>query len=458
MLRHCGIILFGLSLTIAAVGTASATIYHLTDLAPAGADTNSRGLALADVGGVPEVAGLSNNGSVSAPAVWAGGSATSFLSSIPGATFGVAWAINGNGDIAGRATVSGATRGFYLPAGAGTATVLPVLDPAAVYGTATGISNAGQVVGTSKATDGNYHASVWTSGGGLIDLGSFPGGVPSSGSLSAANGISANGKVVGMSYKADGTWDPAMWTYDGSSWTITNLNPTHTVCHAGSSAYTVNQYGDAAGYGFVNGGIDPTTRAVLFKHDGTVVALPGLGAGAPSDRALGINSLGTVVGNATVTGGGYHAFIYDSATGVEQDLNTLIAPDGSGTGWTLQYAYGIDDGGRITGFGPGPSGTTRGFLLTPVLPGDANEDGTVNINDLSKVLTNYDKTGLWADGDFNGDGSINIQDLSNVLTNYDKSIGAAATPGIKAVPEPATLSLWTVGLIALLVSVRLRRR
>ena len=28
-----------------------------------------------------------------------------------------------------------------------------------------------------------------------------------------------------------------------------------------------------------------------------------------------------------------------------------------------------------------------------LMPGDANGDGTVNINDLSKVLTNYDKTG-----------------------------------------------------------------
>jgi hypothetical protein len=71
-------------------------------------------------------------------------------------------------------------------------------------------------------------------------------------------------------------------------------------------------------------------------------------------------------------------------------------------------------------------------------PGDANLDGTVNINDLSKVLTNYDKSGMfWADGDFDGNGTVNIDDLSKVLTNYDKTAGA----GLRAVPEPSTAIL-----------------
>jgi hypothetical protein len=66
------------------------------------------------------------------------------------------------------------------------------------------------------------------------------------------------------------------------------------------------------------------------------------------------------------------------------------------------------------------------------------------------VLTNYDQANQsWANGDFNGDGTVNISDLSNVLTNYDKSLGASAA-GIKAVPEAATLALLAAGLIGLL--------
>jgi hypothetical protein len=85
--------------------------------------------------------------------------------------------------------------------------------------------------------------------------------------------------------------------------------------------------------------------------------------------------------------------------------------------------------------------------FAPNNPGDANGDGMVNINDLSKVLTNYDKTGmLWADGDFSGDGTVSITDLSVVLTNYDTTYSAG---GIRAVPEPASLALAAVGLLAM---------
>jgi hypothetical protein len=86
--------------------------------------------------------------------------------------------------------------------------------------------------------------------------------------------------------------------------------------------------------------------------------------------------------------------------------------------------------------------------MTPS-PGDANLDGKVDITDLGKGLTNYDKSGLtWSDGDFDGSGNVDVQDLGKVLTNYDKTASAAA--GIKAVPEPSTLVLLGVSSIALL--------
>jgi hypothetical protein len=51
--------------------------------------------------------------------------------------------------------------------------------------------------------------------------------------------------------------------------------------------------------------------------------------------------------------------------------------------------------------------------LKQSLTGDANFDGTVDIRDLSKVLTNYDRTGMaWADGDFDANGTVDIQDLT----------------------------------------------
>jgi hypothetical protein len=85
------------------------------------------------------------------------------------------------------------------------------------------------------------------------------------------------------------------------------------------------------------------------------------------------------------------------------------------------------------------------IAVITVTPCDANLDGSVNINDLSVVLSNYDKTGLgWANGDFDGDGRVDIGDLSNILSNYDKTAGASSA-GIKVVPEPSSLLLVGIG-------------
>jgi hypothetical protein len=84
-----------------------------------------------------------------------------------------------------------------------------------------------------------------------------------------------------------------------------------------------------------------------------------------------------------------------------------------------------------------------------LMPGDANGDGTVDIADLSVLLSNYDKTGMtWSQGDFNADGTVDISDLSNVLTNYDKT-ASSPLAGCKAVPEPSTLLLAAFGAAAL---------
>ena len=50
------------------------------------------------------------------------------------------------------------------------------------------------------------------------------------------------------------------------------------------------------------------------------------------------------------------------------------------------------------------------------LPGDANLDGTVNVNDLVILLAHYNQSGMtWSDGDFNGDGKVDIEDLNILL-------------------------------------------
>ena len=78
-----------------------------------------------------------------------------------------------------------------------------------------------------------------------------------------------------------------------------------------------------------------------------------------------------------------------------------------------------------------------GLLLRPAIPGDANLDGRVDINDLTLVLSNLGQTGAsWLTGDFTGDGTVNLNDLTIVLANLGQSLGSSA-PKPTAVPEPA---------------------
>ena len=89
------------------------------------------------------------------------------------------------------------------------------------------------------------------------------------------------------------------------------------------------------------------------------------------------------------------------------------------------------------------------IIMQPQLPGDANGDGKVDINDLTIVLANYNQTGVnWNAGDFNGDGKVDINDLTIVLANYGQT--AAAPPASAAVPEPCALALLALGLTGLL--------
>ena len=57
---------------------------------------------------------------------------------------------------------------------------------------------------------------------------------------------------------------------------------------------------------------------------------------------------------------GWHAFLYSN--GSMTDLNSLIDP---ASGWTLHYAFAINDSGQIVGTGNNSLRQAHAFLLTP---------------------------------------------------------------------------------------------
>jgi hypothetical protein len=150
------------------------------------------------------------------------------------------------------------------------------------------------------------------------------------------------------------------------------------------------------------------------------------------------------------------------------NLGSILIPAVNVSVWkTTPFYFASSDGELITSFSINywnDNGTIPNvgcpamdnLMFGAALPGDADLDGQVDIDDLTIVLANYNQTGMnWSQGDFNGDGNVDINDLTIVLANYNTNSGTA---GLKAVPEPSCLVLLGVVIIGLLGYAWRRKR
>ena len=86
--------------------------------------------------------------------------------------------------------------------------------------------------------------------------------------------------------------------------------------------------------------------------------------------------------------------------------------------------------------------------------GDANLDGEFNSSDfISILITGEYEDGIpansgWADGDWNGDKEFSSTDFINALTGGGYEIGPRGA--VSAVPEPSSLALLVLGMLAFL--------
>lgn len=272
--------------------------------------------------------------------------------------------------------------------------------------TAVGINDSGQAVGGSSTTadpDGPSHAFRTTSNGVITaasDLGTL------GGTFSLARAVNASGQAVGNSLNAGGIPRAFRTAANGP---ITLASDLGGLGGTRSFAYGVNDLGQAVGSSFIAG--NAAQHAFRTAANGPINAASDIGTlGGKFGRAHGINASGTTIGTSTLPGealqhafrtaangpitagsdlgtlGGTfsaafglnssgqavgasfttgdlanHAFLSD-LVGSMKDLNDLIP---SGSGWELQEAHGINDGGQIAGFGLVGS-ETHAFLLTPI--------------------------------------------------------------------------------------------
>ena len=262
---------------------------------------------------------------------------------------------------------------------------------------ATGINDAGQVVGCSNvrgkpATD--FFAFLWTPTGGMTNLGTLSGG-----NSSCAFEINSAGVIAGDSFISNGKVNGASWTNNkirnlgrlpNSIFTAAlDINdndqivgesvfsygpPFQSHAFEWSAALQMKDLGTLAGgttsmanainssgvmVGQSNSGRFLNWHAVIWNAARKIQDLGTLSGGTYS-VAFGINDSDEVVGYGDISSNAPHAFLWTQAAGM-RDLNSLIPAN---SGWVLINANAINRLGQITGYGTF-KGHNHGFLLSP---------------------------------------------------------------------------------------------
>jgi uncharacterized membrane protein len=212
------------------------------------------------------------------------------------------------------------------------------------------INDSGQIVGQIYVKNVYYHAFVFdsTGNGANKDLGS---------GCAYSNNES---EVVGSIAKAC-IFDS---TGNGNNIDLGTIGGGRY-----SYAYSINNSNQIVGSTYINNNIfSNITHACIFDSTGNGFNIDIGTLGGPGSEALSINDSGQIVGSALASPipgnplDSIRACLFDATgQGNNIDLNTLIDPT---SGWTLNYAYCINNSGWIVGQGV-HNGSTHAFLLTP---------------------------------------------------------------------------------------------
>jgi probable HAF family extracellular repeat protein len=292
--------------------------------------------------------------------------------------------INNRGEVVGNSTTNGTSVMHACVYSGGALIDLGTLGGTNSYGY--GINDNGQTVGAAYTAAGQDDAFLWDTGT-MSDLGSLGGNGSQARAINNAGQIAGSAWIAGNTefhaFLRVGSTNTDLGTLGGTrseAWAInasgqvagrasvSGISSWHAFLYSGgvmndlgtfggslSWAYGINNAGQVVGGAYVTSGVE---HAFLYNSNmNDLTPSPAI-----ISRAYGINNLGQVVGFVSSTNtGAQHAFVYSGGT--MTDLNNVIDTN---SGWTLDIAMGINDGGQIIGVGGFGTNASRAFLLTPV--------------------------------------------------------------------------------------------
>jgi probable HAF family extracellular repeat protein len=221
------------------------------------------------------------------------------------------------------------------------------------------------VVGRGFNASSYPEAFRWTAGGGMVGLGTLPGG-----SSSSAVGISADGSVVvGSSYNSSQATNEAFrWTAPGGMVGLGDL--------PGGSFDSRARATSANGSVVVGAsGSCPAWEAFRWTALGGRVGL-GFAPGDDASSASATSADGSVVVGSSISASGVGALLWTADDGMRSLQDLLVTDFGLDlTGWQLTGAGGISaDGLTIVGFGANPNGFGEAFIATIPKPATLSLD------------------------------------------------------------------------------------
>ncbi|MFO0897135.1 MAG: hypothetical protein U0836_06850 [Pirellulales bacterium] len=308
------------------------------------------------------------------------------------------------------------------------------------------MTDSGSAIGGESESPNGQEAFVWTPANGMRGLGDLPGGEFRSGIL----GMTPDAKTMVGYATSERGWEAVRWTEETGFVPLGDLPGAGDVGPYGRTASLISNDGKVVVGGF--GG-----QSFRWTAETGMVGLGDLPGGDTFSGVTDMTPNGTtIVGMAEMNRGSESigdSFIWDAARGMRSLTDVAIRDYGltqilvEGVGGRVDAVRGVSDDAKVLvgwdwviDLRDGPS------------DGDANFDGAVDLSDFGTLKQNFG-AGIWRDqGDLDDNDRVDLSDFGILKANFGRGPAAA--------PEPATVTLATVGALLLLIDGRrcFRRR